>query len=55
MNRNNILREEAIKKIEKYKYYGDLADVIIYNDGTFEDLKNRVVKLWNEREDKNNG
>lgn len=53
MNRNNISREEAIKKIEKYKYYGDLADVIIYNDGTFEDLKNRVVKLWNEREDKN--
>ena len=49
MNRNNILREEAIKKIEKYKYYGDLADVIIYNDGTFEDLKNRVVKLWNEK------
>ncbi len=49
MNRNNISREEAIKKIEKYKYYGDLADVIIYNDGTFEDLKNRVVKLWNEK------
>ena len=52
MNRNNISREEAIKKIEKYKYYGHLADVIIYNDGTFEDLKNRVVKLLNEREAK---
>ena len=49
MNRNNISEEEAIKKIEKYKYYGDLADVIIYNNGTFEDLEKQVIELWNNR------
>ncbi|MPW24823.1 dephospho-CoA kinase [Alkalibaculum sp. M08DMB] len=56
MNRNNLSREEAVKRISAQMKMDDkssFANYIIYNDGNYTELKNAVIHLWEEIIDKN--
>lgn len=49
MNRNTLTRDEILKRIEfqwPEKEKTSLADFVVHNDGTEDDLKNQIVELY---------
>mgnify|MGYP001159430999 FL=1 len=51
LNRNTLTRDEILKRIEfqwPEKEKTSLADFVVHNDGTENDLKNQIVELYNK-------
>ena len=49
MNRNTLTRDQILKRIEfqwPEKEKTSLADFVVHNDGTEDDLKNQIVELY---------
>ena len=49
LNRNTLTRDEILKRIEfqwPEKEKTSLADFVVHNDGTEDDLKNQIVELY---------
>ena len=49
LNRNTLTRDEILKRIEfqwPEKEKTNLADFVVHNDGTENDLKNQIVELY---------
>lgn len=49
MNRNTLTRDQILKRIEfqwPEKEKTSLADFVVHNDGTEDDLKNQIIELY---------